>query len=154
MALIISKVKRDTRREDDGAWMPVPDADLIDPVTLEVPELLVRGNLYIPYQNALSAMNFRHGRRGPNAPPIPADQHQKEFGKIIATHLLLDWRGISEPYSRELAEELCMSYDSPVSGWVLYCAANVAEVAKVFDSATAGNSARSSDSSLMPIAAA
>lgn len=151
MAVILSKVRRDTHREDDGAWMPVPE--LIDPATGEVPDLLVRGNNYVPFQNALSAMNAKQARRGPNAPPPDAKQMHRDFGRIVAQHLLLDWRGIAEPFSRDLAEELCCRYDSPLQTYVTNCAREVAEVQMEFDSAAAKNSGRSSDEGSRPMAA-
>lgn len=126
--------------------MPVPE--LTDPVTGEMAEFLVRGNNYVPFQNALSQMSAKQARRGPNAAPVSADVMHRDFGRIVAQHLLLDWRGISEPYSRELAEELCCRYDSPLQTYVTTCAREVSDIGMEFDSSAAKNSGPSSVGSL------
>lgn len=142
MAVKITSVRRDHKREDEGGWQSVPE--MIDPDTGEIPEFLVRGNNYVPFQNSLAMMNAKQQRRGINAPQLSTDQLHKELGRIVAQHLLLDWRGIAEPYSRDLALEVCCDYTSPVQGYVLSCAREVAEVSMEFENSVSKNSGRSS----------
>jgi hypothetical protein len=143
MALVISSLKRDHKRQDDGDWVPIPE--WIDPETGEVPEFHVRGITYTHFQNALSILNAKNTQRGGQNAPVEVRRAHREFGRIVAQHLLLDWRGIKEPYSRELAEDLCCNYESPVTNIVTRCANEIAEVKMEYDSAAAKNSERSSD---------
>lgn len=152
MAIILSKTRRDHKKQEDGDWVEVPE--LTDPQTGEVPAFLVRGVSYRHFQTALNAMNGRYRRRHGADGNAPPEELQRDMGRIIAQHLLLDWRNVSEAYSRELAEELCCDPDSPVQTYILRCAQENAEISMAYDSAAEGNSARSSGRNSKPAVAA
>jgi hypothetical protein len=152
MAILLSKVRRDATKQEDGAWVEVPE--LTDPQTGEVPAFLVRGVTYRHFQTALNAMNGRYRRKYGAEGNAPPEVLQRDMGHLVAQHLLLDWRNVSEPYSRDLAEELCCDIDSPVQTYVLRCAQENAEIAMVYDTAAEGNSGRSSGPNSKPAVAA
>jgi hypothetical protein len=143
MAILFSKLSRDVKKQNEGDWVSIPE--LIDPDDGKIPEILVRGNTYPPFQNALSQMNARQQRRGGQP---DAETMHKEFGALIAKFLLLDWRNVGEEYSRDLAEAACTNYLNPLMGYVLRAASEVSEVTLAFDGAAAKNSERSSGDSL------
>ena len=81
MAIILSKLKRDAKRQDEGDWVSMPE--MMDPETGEIPDLLVRGQTYSHFQNALSQLNARQAQRGPNAPPVDARKAHRDFGLVL-----------------------------------------------------------------------
>jgi hypothetical protein len=138
MAIKLSSIRRDVARETEGDWVEIPE--LIDPATGETPAFRVRGLGYGPFSLAVSAMRGRLQRRYGAPESIPNDAFHREHGKLLAQHILLDWRGVSEPYTRDLAEEILCDPASPVQLHCIRCSSELSEVAQAFDSDAAKNS--------------
>jgi hypothetical protein len=135
MSIKLTTLKRDIKRQNEGDWIPIPE--LTDAGTGEVPEFLVRGNNYGPYQLARQQVMQKFMRRGQVLPP--PDVSHRDYGKCVAQHLLLDWRNVAEPFSRELAQELICDPASPMQDYVLRCSFEVAEVEQEFTKEASGN---------------
>jgi len=149
MAVKFASLRRDLKKQNDGDWVPLPE--LMDPKTSEIPEFRVRGFNYGPFQMARSALIAKlSNRRGPSD---PVKTHADE-GRLMAQHILLDWRGAAEPYSDRLALEMLTDYASPIQDYVRRCALEVAEVETEYTTDAEGNSAPSSVGKSRPAAVA
>lgn len=138
----LSSLKSDQQREEQGIWQDIPDFPGLS--------LKVRPLDYGPYVMArdvvLQRFVRKFGRR-----PIPPEERTREFGKLYAQFLLLDWKGIEDdsgaalPYSPELAAEYLsdMEYRRLIAA-VEWASATVAEDDAEFLEDAAKNSERPS----------
>lgn len=108
MALKLSSIKIDTKREQQGAWIEIPEWPGV--------ALQTRGFQYGPFKTARDAAYKDLAKRyGKN--PIPDDDVFDINGKLLADHLLLGWRGLVDddqkevPFTRETALELLTARD-------------------------------------------
>lgn len=102
MAIKLSSIKADPVRETEGDWQDIPDLPGL--------RLKVRSLEFTQYRVARDLLTQKlirkYGRK-----PIPPDVQTKEFGRLYADHILLDWEGIADdvgasiPYSRDAAHE-------------------------------------------------
>jgi len=92
MAIKLSSLRANTRRENDGDWVDIPDLPGV--------RLKVRGAGYGPYQMQKSIVEGRWARRY-GQDPVPVDVLLAENGRLYAEHILLDWDGFDEPYTQE-----------------------------------------------------
>lgn len=100
----LSALKANIEREEAGDWVEIPDFDGVS--------LKVRSLASTAYSMALSVVTQKFARKYGQR-PIPPEESQKENGKLLARHILLDWKGLVADdgktpiaYSAELAEEV------------------------------------------------
>lgn len=151
MAVKLGSLRRDIKKQNDGDWVQL--TELMDPRTQEIPEFRVRGINYGPFQiarsNLVTKMIRRYGTR-----PVPPEESHRDEGRLIAQHILLDWRHADPPYDSALAEEMLTDPAHPLQDYIRRCAAEVAEVEAEFTVGAMGNSVRSSDGNSKAVAAA
>lgn len=101
--LKLSSLKADLARENDGAWMDVPEWPGVS--------LKVRGLNYPAYELARNTGAQIRARKTKNAASTSAES-TAFFGRLYAEHILLDWKGLVSddrqmvPYSKERALEI------------------------------------------------
>lgn len=146
MALRLESLRVDEKRLNEGDWIEIPDW----PGT----EFKCRGLGYGPYSAAVSAMRGRWERKYGSVAATPDNISSPDLGRLLARHILIDWRGIVEPFDR--AEEF-LTENSPfgltVRAAVLYAAGKISEVEAEFVEDAAKNSGRSSGGSSKAVAA-
>ena len=91
----LSSLKADLEKERNGDWQPSD----IDGVSF-----LVRSTNYAPYRIARDAAFQKLTRKHGNN--IPDEPKTRTLGELAVKHLLLDWSGLDEPFSPELAETI------------------------------------------------
>jgi hypothetical protein len=139
MAIRLSSLRADTRRETDGDWVEIPDLPGV--------RLKVRGAGYGPYQMQKSIVEGRWIRRY-GQDPVPVDVNLAENGKLYASHILLDWDGFDEPYSQEAAlHYLTDPGFRMLHDHIRYAMARVSATETEFVEDATKNSSRSSDGS-------
>lgn len=137
--LKLSSIKADTARENDGDWVSVPDLPGV--------RLKVRSLEYSPYRMArdLLVQKFarKYGRR-----PVPPEVTTAEFGKLYATHILLDWEGVADDsgVAIKLTREVAIEYLTDpefrrLTAAVEWAASMVAETEADFTEDSSKNSA-------------
>ncbi len=100
MTLKLSSLKADLSREHGGDWIPYKQVDWPEPI-----ELKVRSLLYPPYQAARSALLQKALQRSQAGREMDDDERRVEIARLLADHILLDWRNIDVPFSRDQAFE-------------------------------------------------
>ena len=147
MAVKLSSLRADTRRENDGDWVEIPELPGV--------ALKVRGYAYGPFQNAKSQVEAKWARRSGGRDSIPSDETFKANGRLYARYLLLDWRGFDEPYEVELAEQILIDPGyRELHDYIRYATNKVSQVDAEFVEGASGNSDRSSDGSSTSLVAA
>lgn len=122
----LSALKANIAREEEGDWVEIPDFDGVS--------LKVRGLASRPYSTALGIVSQKFARKYGQR-PVPPKESLRESGKLLARHILLDWKGILDddgetkiPYSAELAEEVLTNPEfSKLSNAVIWAAQRIAE---------------------------
>lgn len=150
MPVKLGSLRADMKRVNDGDWVEIPDLPDGEGGTVA---LKVRGFAYGPFQVENSIVRGKWARRYENRnEPVPPDIASRDLAHLYAKHLLLDWRGFDEPYSRELAEEM-IAAPGEFFGHVLYAIQQVSRTDAEFVEDAAKNSARSSGGSSKAAAA-
>ena len=104
MTIKLSSMKTNVAKERDGDW--------IKSVATPGMEWLLRSPHYGPFKRARDLLVQKLGRRrGVSSDEDFNERTNREFGMLYAEHLVLGWRGIDEPYSKELAIEFCTADD-------------------------------------------
>lgn len=136
MTVKLSSLKADLAREAKGDWIDYPDWP---GVSLNVSSLL------LPAYRVARDLMFQRLQRLHKGKPIPPDVLNPEIGKLYHQHILHDWRGFDQPYSRDLAGQMLADpeYRSLIAA-VEWCAAKVSDVDVEFVEETEKNSARPS----------
>ena len=100
MTIKIESVLADTDVEQNGMYIEIPEWPGVS--------LSVRSLELPAYKIALDILVSRFARKykGKSAPPVERDS---EVGKLLAKHILFDWKGFEEPYSEDYALELFSS---------------------------------------------
>jgi len=146
MTVKLTSLRADTRRENDGDWVELPELPGV--------ALKVRGFAYGPFQNAKSQIEAKWARRTGGRDAIPAEEQYKANGRLYARYLLLDWRGFDETYDPELVEQLLTDLGyRELHDHIRYATNKVSQVDAEFVEAASGNSDRSSDGSSTLVAA-
>lgn len=102
MTISLKSVRVDTDRETKGDWVPSPD---IPGVEFNV------SSLHLPaYQIALTSLEQKLARQAKGQPVSPA-QRIPEIGKLLCKHILHDWRGFDEPFSKATASAEMSVYE-------------------------------------------
>lgn len=129
--IVLSSLKADSKIEAAGEWKEA----------VEWPGVAfkLRSIEYGPYRIArdqLAQKLFRQYKRK----SIPQEVAAKEFGKLYAQYLLIDWRGLDVSYSPERAEEvLCDPEYRKIVRVIEYLAGEVGEQDIQFTEETAKN---------------
>jgi hypothetical protein len=96
MAVKFSSLASDTKKEDEGDWIEIPDLPEVS--------LKVRSFNYAPYRIERDQLIQRNARKY-GRKPMPPDENEVAFGRLYAKHILLDWKGFDIPYSADAARE-------------------------------------------------
>lgn len=119
MTIKLSSLKVDLEREKTGDWIPYPEWLGVE---FNVSSLLVPD-----FITARNAMNKRLAKSFKGT-DIPESVRTTELGKILARHVLHDWRGLDEAYSSERATEVMSDWAyREVINAVLYCASLIGQ---------------------------
>jgi len=102
MTIKLKSLAADLKKEVEGDWIDIPD---LPDVSLKVRSLQSPA-----YTVARDLMSQKH-RRKYGAKPVPPEVFSKDFGRLAAEHLLLDWKGFDVPYSADTAEEVLTSLE-------------------------------------------
>lgn len=138
MAVKLSSLRADTRRENDGDWVEIPELPGV--------ALKVRGFAYGPFQNAKSQIEQKWARKSGGRDSIPQEEQFKANGRLYARFLLLDWKGFDEPYDLDLAEQILTDPGyRELHDHIRYATNKVSQVDAEFVEGASGNSDRSSD---------
>lgn len=138
MTVKLSSLRADTAREEAGDWITIPDLPGV--------RLKVRSLQSVSYVSARDVLIQRLARtyRGK---PTPQDVQTREFGKLYADHILLDWEGFDEPYSIERARDLLTDPEwRRLVGHIEWAAGTLAEMESESLETAAKNSAAPSAS--------
>lgn len=92
----LSSLKADREKEREGDWQ----ASDIPGVSF-----FVRSTNYAPYRIERDARFAKLARKF-GADAIPDDDRATVLGELAVKHLLLDWKGLDEPFSTQLATEV------------------------------------------------
>ncbi len=120
----LSSIKADLVREAKGDWIDYPDWP---GVSLNVSSLL-----HAAYRIDRDLLGQRLSRTH-KGKPIPPDVLTTEIGKLYHKHILHNWRGFDQAYSKELASEMLADpeYRNLVAA-IEWCAAKVSDIDVVF----------------------
>jgi hypothetical protein len=123
------KANRDVEREGD--WQPAADIPGVS--------FFVRSTNYAAYKIERDARFAKLARKF-GADAIPDDERAKVLGELAVKHLLLDWKGLDEPFSPEKAEEVLTDEAyRDFRGTVYLCAMKVGQGEVEFVEGTAKN---------------
>lgn len=136
MTVKLSSVKADLAREAKGDWIDYPDWP---GVAFKVSSLLLPA-----YRVERDLLGQRLARQY-KGKPIPPDIMTSEVGKLFSKHILHEWRGFDETYTKEVAaERLADPEYRALVGAIEWCAAKIADVDVDFVEDAAKNSAKPS----------
>jgi hypothetical protein len=137
--------RRDLKAEVDGEWNAASELGFDDKTGKPI-ELLTRSIHYAPFKMDLRQTQMRLARK--YGDEVPPDVEDMENGRLYATHLLLGWRGIEEPFTPALAlEELTRVDARDFRDATVACARVVGKRRAKQVEAIAGNSGGGSASS-------
>jgi hypothetical protein len=119
MTIKLSSLKVDLEREKTGDWIPYPEWPGVE---------FNVSSIHLPdFVNAQDSMQKRL-RKAYKGVRVPAQVLQPELGKLLARHILHDWKGLDEVYSPERAREILSDYAfRDVVDAVLYCASMIGQ---------------------------
>jgi hypothetical protein len=103
--LKLSSLLRDITAETDGEWVPI--AELCEPGSPEV-AFKVRPATTPAYRIARDQL-IQTWVRKYGKDPVPPEIADAAEGALVADHLLLGWRGIDQPYTRDGARAILVS---------------------------------------------
>ena len=122
--LKLNSIKVDVSAEHAGQYIEIPEWPGVS--------LGVRSIEYGPYKMAWEQLVQKYARRykGRSA---PAEVRDADVGKLLATHILFDWKGIEPEYTAEYAEEfLGNTSGRELAKQVLWASGKAAEVEAEF----------------------
>lgn len=95
--LKLESVKNNLKAEREGDWVDYPEWDGVSfkVRSIEAPEFTMG-------RDAL----LRRLSRKHKGDPIPPDDLTREVGTLYAKHILLDWKGLDQPHSADLALDI------------------------------------------------
>jgi hypothetical protein len=94
MAVKFKSLASDTRLEEEGDWIEIPDLPGVS--------LKVRSFNFAAYRIERDQLIQRNARKYQRK-PMPPDENEIQFGKLYAKFILLDWKGFDLPYSMDEA---------------------------------------------------
>ena len=92
----LSSIKDDLAKQREGDWVTFR-GNWPEPVQFKV-RSTESPAFKMAFEKLLVALRQKHGDE-----PTPPDELQSKLGALYAEHLLLDWQGLDEPYTPELA---------------------------------------------------
>jgi hypothetical protein len=110
----LASLKQSAKADHDGVWVPLP----------EVPgaEVKVRPLDFPAYSIARNLLSQKLAREF-GRKQIPPEVQTTRNGLLLAEHILLDWKGFDEPYSKEQAKELLGDWEWRKLNWQVVWAA-------------------------------
>jgi len=100
MAIKLASMKADLEKEKNGSWETcpqlIPDPDVAFLVS----------SLYLPEYTVARDLLMQRLSRIYKDQPIPDGVLSKEVGKLFVDHILHDWRGIDEPFTKQTALQI------------------------------------------------
>jgi len=91
----LQSLRADTAKENDGDWRDLPEYPGVS--------IKVRSIHYGPFTIARTLANQKLSRKYGRGKIVPPEVEAEVNGELIADHLILDWKGIAEPFSVEQA---------------------------------------------------
>jgi hypothetical protein len=135
MAIKISSLKADLKRETEGDWVPYPE--LGDPDV----KFKVRAVSYAEFQAKRDRESKRLQQRY-GSEPIPQEEFDRAQGRLLAEEILLDWQGLDAPYSSDLAMDILTDpAHRLIRDAVVECAIRITRVKAEFVETAVKNSA-------------
>lgn len=99
MTVKLSSLKADVKKENEGDW--VPFADWGDGEVA----FKVRGITYDGFTTKFDREAMRLAQKY-GSESAPKSETEALYGRILAEEILLDWKGLDQPYSYDLAADL------------------------------------------------
>lgn len=116
----LSSLKADVEKQDEGDWQPIPELSGI--------RVKVRSLRSAKYQFGATPIRQRHVRKFGENGTIPNKEFAKDYGRLVADVILLDWEGFDVDYSRETAlETLTDAGFAEILGYIIAAAGRVAQ---------------------------
>lgn len=137
MTVKLSSLRTDPNKRQDGEWIDIPDLPGVS--------FRVRGLTFKPYTVERDAL-VRRKLKSLNGKPWDNDERNAAFGALYAKHILLEWKGLDEPYSPDTASD-CLTdpaYWENFGAYVEWAAGRVGGAQVEFEDDAAGNSGKSS----------
>ncbi len=123
--LKLDSIAADTELERAGQYIEIPGWEGVS--------LGVRSIELPAYKIAFEQTVERLARKH-NGKPVPPEDRETEAGKLLAKHILFDWKGISPEYSAESASEFLSSpRGRHLANKVLWAARQVAKVEEEYE---------------------
>ena len=97
MGIKLASIKADLEKEKNGSWETCPQLIPDDDVAFLV------SSLYLPEYTTARDLLMQRLSRIYKDQPIPDAILTKEIGKLFVDHIIHDWRGIDEPFSKDTA---------------------------------------------------
>lgn len=139
MTVKFASLKVDLKREADGDWVDIPELPGV--------RLRVRSLQTPAYQVAADLLRQKHQRKYASQ-RVPPEVWSRDFGGLLAEHILLDWQGFDVPYADELAREtLCNPEYRELAGHVLWAGSTLGAAEIEFVEQAAKNSGQPSATS-------
>jgi hypothetical protein len=134
MTVKLKSLRANLERENAGDWIAAPD---IGPGV----EFKVRG-INFPEFRALRDREAKRLAAQYGSEPIPEHEADAATGRLLAEHILLDWKGFDEPYTKDMASDMLKdpAYRE-LRQAVVSCAVRITEVKVQFTEEAAKNSA-------------
>lgn len=131
MTVKFASAKVDLTKEAEGEWVP---SRAFPGVEFQV------SSIQLPAFATARDMLFQRWARKFKGQPVPLDVKHDELGKLVAKHILHNWRGFDEEYSPELADKALRDREyRDLLGDIELCAAQVGEANVQFVEDEAGN---------------
>jgi hypothetical protein len=105
----LNSLKANLSRENDGDWIKIPPELVGDG---EGVEFKVRSLIYAKFRIARDQFILKVSRAAGGITKVDAEKLYVGDGNLLADHILLDWRGLSDdagkpvPYDADLAREI------------------------------------------------
>jgi hypothetical protein len=98
MAIRLKSLKADLNKEREGDWVSYPDFG--DPDVAFKVRAMTNPDFQAKFDREVMKLAQKHGQS------VPRDERDRALGQLMAEEILLDWRGLDEPYSPEMAMDL------------------------------------------------
>jgi hypothetical protein len=135
MAIKISSLKADLKRENEGDWVPYPE--LGDPDVAFKVRAVSNAEFQAKRDRESKKLSQQYGSK-----TIPQEEFDRAQGRLLAEEILLDWKGLDVPYSPHFAEEILTDpAHRAIREAVVACAIRLTEIRVEFVEAAVKNSA-------------
>lgn len=98
MAIRLKSLKADLKTEREGDWVSYPDFG--DPEVAFKVRAMTSPEYQARFDREVMKLSQKHGQT------VPREDRDRVLGQLMAEEILLDWRGLDEPFSAEKAMDL------------------------------------------------